>query len=53
MVYLAVVVEGGKEVNQPIIIPRPGALASTLRISRTKIERRTRSSMSFVYLTVE
>ena len=51
MVYLAVAVKG-KEIDQPIIIPRPGELASTYKISRTKIERRTRGPMSYMYLTV-
>ena len=51
VVYLAVAVKG-KEFNQPIIIPWPGDLASISGISRTKIERRTRGPMSYMYLTV-
>ena len=51
MVYLAVVGRG-KEVNQPIVVLRLDVTAFTSCISRTKMERRTRSSMSFVYLTV-
>ena len=51
MVYLAVVGRS-KEVNQPIAVLRLGVSAFTSCISRTKREHKTRSSMSFVYLTV-
>ena len=51
MVYLAVV-RRCKEASQSIAVPRPVVSVSTSHSSKAKMERRTRSSVSFVYLTV-